>query len=209
MADSLRISPGRVATPRNTERRNRDATVIAAAITVMSKKGYAASSIQEVADLVGVLKGSLYHYFASKEELLYRIVEESHEQTKEIRIQISNRKLGALEELLEYVRQASLWYLANVDRANIFFTEMKNLTGDRLADARGWGRDYERHIQDLVIAAQENGDVRADLDPRMITRFILGAVNNVRYWPSRSGKIFENDELVEGLVRLTRSAIAH
>lgn len=193
---------------RNTERRNRDATVIAAAITVMSRRGYAGSSIQQVADVVGVLKGSLYHYFTSKEELLYRILEESHQQTVDISVRVGLLELDPHEELLEYVRQLSLWYLDNVDRANIFFTEMKNLTGERLTDARGWGKHYESRIQQLVIASQNDGHIRVDLDARILTRFILGALNNVRHWPSRSGKKFTNEELSAAIVDLALSALA-
>ncbi|KAE8765900.1 TetR/AcrR family transcriptional regulator [Georgenia thermotolerans] len=191
-----------------TERRNRDSAVIAAAITVMSQKGYAATSIQEVADRVGVLKGSLYHYFRSKEELLFRILEESHEQVVEIEHEVAALDLSAFEELLEYVRRSSTWYLSNIDRANIFFSERNQLTGDRLTEAQAWGRAFEKHIAKLLTSAQTDGDVRSDMDQRLLTRFVLGALNNIRFWPSRSGKSFSNDEMAAALVSLTRSAIA-
>ena len=58
-------------------RRNRGQDVIEAAIRVFHKKGYASASIQDVAAEVGVLKGSLYHYIDSKEDLLARIFEDS------------------------------------------------------------------------------------------------------------------------------------
>lgn len=191
-----------------TERRNRDSAVIAAAIAVMSQKGYAATSIQEVADRVGVLKGSLYHYFRSKEDLLFRILEESHEQVLEIEHAVASLGLSPFEELLEYVRQSSIWYLSNIDRANIFFTERNQLTGERLTEAQVWGRAFEKHISKLLVAAQADGDVRTDMDERLLVRFVLGAVNNVRFWPSRSGKSFRNEEIADALVALTRSAVA-
>ncbi len=189
------------------KRMNRDSNVMAAAIEVMSLKGYSATSIQEVADRVGVLKGSLYHYFNSKEDLLYRIIEESHEQVRDIAVRCAELGLHPIGELLEYVRQSSLWYLANIERANIFFTERRHLTGARLAEAQGWGRDFETHIRNLIVAAQADGSVRADLDQRLLTRFVLGAVNNVRYWPTRSKRDFDDKALVEALVVLIRSAL--
>ena len=190
------------------ERYNRDDNVIAAAISVMSEKGYASTSIQEVAERVGVLKGSLYHYFNSKEELLYRILEESHEQSRDIHRGVIELDLPPLETLLLYVRRLSEWYLANVDRANIFFTEMKHLTGDRQVAAAGWGRAFERDISDQVIAGQADESIRGDIDQRLLTRFVIGAVNNVRFWPSRrSSRQFDTDSIVEALVALVRDSI--
>lgn len=201
---TAKTGPNSTAKPvRIRERFNRDDNVIAAAVSVMSEKGYASTSIQEVADRVGVLKGSLYHYFNSKEELLYRILEESHEQSREIHREVIELDLPPVETLLLYVRRLSEWYLANIERANIFFTEMKHLKGERQVAAAGWGRAFERDISDQVIAGQADGSIREDIDQRLLTRFIIGAVNNVRFWPSRrSSRQFDNDSIVDALVTL-------
>ena len=190
------------------ERYNRDDEVMAEAIAVISEKGYAGTSVQDVADRVGVLKGSLYHYFSSKEELLYRILAESFAQWSTNRDQAAALGLPPLDELIVYLRNSATWYLNNRQRANIFFTEMRNLTGDRLTEATAWGREFERATSDLVQAGQADGSIRSDLDQRLISRFILGAVNNIRTWPSRpSGKQFTQPELVDAFVDLVRDAI--
>ena len=44
------------------------------------EKGYEATSIQDIADAVGILKGSLYYYITSKEDLLFEILEDVHQQ---------------------------------------------------------------------------------------------------------------------------------
>ena len=214
MASSLKENGSRVAgttskvvSPSMPKRRNRDATVMEAAVAVMSERGYSATSIQEVADRVGVLKGSLYHYFSSKEELLFRILEESHQQNNEIVARTSALGLSPFEELLEYLRQSTKWYLDNVERANIFFTESRHLTGDRLIEAQKMGRNFERYVQGLVAVSQADGDVRGDVDHRIISRYVLGSINSVRMWPTRKGKPLKDEELVNAFVDLTRSAI--
>jgi AcrR family transcriptional regulator len=206
MATSELSAAGKSSAP-PIERVNRDQKVVRAAIEIMSQKGYAAMSLQEVAERVGILKGSLYYYFSSKEELLFRILQESHEQAQQIARDVAALHLPPLDELLEYLRRSSTWYLANVDRANIFFTEARNLNGERADQARGWGRAFETHVQSLVTAGQENGSIRADLDLRLITRYIMGAVNNIRFWPTRSGKSFSVSEISAALVELVRTAI--
>ncbi|WP_166789527.1 TetR/AcrR family transcriptional regulator [Cryobacterium sp. TMS1-20-1] len=181
--------------------------MIAAAIAVMSERGYSATSVQEVADRVGVLKGSLYHYFSSKEGLLFRILEESHQQNAEIISRVSQLELSAFEELIEYMRQSSTWYLANIERANIFFTESRHLTGDRLAEAQKLGRNFEKHVQKLIALAQESGDVRGDIDHRLISRYVLGSLNSVRLSPNRTGQQLADQTIVDALIDLTRAAI--
>lgn len=192
---------------RQSEGRNRDSTVLAAAISVMSERGYSATSIQNVADRVGVLKGSLYHYFSSKEELLYRILDESHREGLEITESVAALGLTPITELTEYIRRQSLWYLANVDRANIFFTETRNLTGDRLKTMDDRAAEFSKHVRDLVVAGQELGEIRSTLDARLITRYVLGAMNNVRYWPSRSGAKFSKEQIVDAMIEMTLNAL--
>ena len=50
--------------------------IVAAAAKVFRTKGYHAATVRDIAEEVGILKGSLYHHFASKEELLYLVVKE-------------------------------------------------------------------------------------------------------------------------------------
>ena len=201
------MSP-RVSATKAPTTRNRDASVIAAAIEVMSEKGYAATSIQEVADRVGVLKGSLYHYFDSKEELLARILSESHATMDELQAEIHAQGLRPYDELMEYIRRQTIWYLENRDRANIYFTERRHLTGERRERARENGRKFESYILDLVVAAQKDGDIRQDQSPQLITRFLTGALNGVRFWQSRSAQQFSIDEIAEASVALVHSAIS-
>ena len=62
----------------------RDQEVLSAAARVFHARGYADASVQHVADELGILKGSLYHYISSKEELLYRLLDETHEEVSRI-----------------------------------------------------------------------------------------------------------------------------
>lgn len=189
------------------ERRNRDLEVMASATSVMSERGYAATSIQEIADRVGVLKGSLYHYFSSKEELLFRILSESHSESEKITQEVRALGLAPLEELSEFLRRECIWFLSNVSRANIYFTESGHLTGDRLKQIQRSGREYTEHLQNLITAAQATGHITSDIDASLLTRYVLGSLNNVRAWPSRSGKSFSKEEMANSFVRLTQNAL--
>lgn len=59
-----------------TRTRRSHADVVAAAALVFARKGYAEATVEDIADELGILKGSLYHHVRSKSELLYEVVRE-------------------------------------------------------------------------------------------------------------------------------------
>ena len=54
------------------------AAIVAAATRLFHEKGYESTSIQDVAEAVGILKGSLYYYIQTKEDLLYALALDGH-----------------------------------------------------------------------------------------------------------------------------------
>jgi AcrR family transcriptional regulator len=158
-----------------------------AAVQVFFDKGYAASSVQDIATAVGVLKGSLYYYIDSKEDLLLWIVEDVHAQSKAILDEVRALDAPAIERLREYVERHLNWYLANLEEVTVFFRDSRYLTGDSQRTATSRRRAYERAIRNLITVAQEEGDVDAAIDPRSAAHFILSAVNHVPDWYRRGG----------------------
>ena len=179
-----------------------------AAISVMSERGYAATSIQEVAERVGVLKGSLYHYFSSKEELLERILEESHRDSSGIAERIATLGLDPGDELFTYLHELAVWYLTHVERANIYFAEGRHLTGERRERVRERGRQFAGHIADLLDRARESGAIAIAVDPTIVRRFVIGSLNNVRTWKgSANPPAATVDELADAFVVFMRNAL--
>ncbi|MCY0874798.1 MAG: TetR/AcrR family transcriptional regulator, partial [Firmicutes bacterium] len=70
-----------------------------AAIKLFNQKGYHATSVQDIADEVGLQKGSLYHYIASKEELLLQIASRSINGFSRELEQICDLPVSATERL--------------------------------------------------------------------------------------------------------------
>ncbi|MBA3743568.1 TetR/AcrR family transcriptional regulator [Sporichthya sp.] len=167
---------------RPVDRRNREHEVVEAAIKVFYEKGYAASTIQDVADVVGVLKGSLYHYISSKEDLLFRILQESHEQTRELMTEISELDVAPLERLQSYLERTYLWYLAHPERVSVYFNQQHHLTGENRGEMRVQMREYEHYLRELLAEAKGAGGLRADLDLKLASFFLLGALNSLPSW---------------------------
>jgi AcrR family transcriptional regulator len=169
-------------------RRNRDEEVLAAAIEIFHDKGYASASIQDVADKVGVLKGSLYHYIDSKEELLSRIFEESDRQSFALMEGVQDLDMPAVERLREFARQWSLWYLENVERASLYFNEWKHLTGNRLTRVIAKRHEYESRVEAIIEDVKRDGAADPELDTRYACFFLLSAINGLPVWYRRRGR---------------------
>jgi TetR/AcrR family transcriptional regulator, cholesterol catabolism regulator len=86
--------------------------IVAAAAKVFRTKGYHAATVRDIADEVGILKGSLYHHFESKEALLYLVVKEPIAQLYRTIAAIADADLAPTEKL----RRAILAHLEAFDR---------------------------------------------------------------------------------------------
>ena len=168
-------------------RHNRREEVLEAAIEIFHSKGYPSASIQDVADSVGVLKGSLYHYIDSKEDLLANVFEGSDEQSFEIMKETDALAEPAIDRLRFFVREWSLWHLANLERAAVYSNEWKHLADERLARVKQRRRDYERFVGKMIDKVKAEGDADADLDSRYACFLILSAINGLPTWYRRHG----------------------
>jgi 3-oxoacyl-[acyl-carrier protein] reductase len=120
-----KASAKRVAAPRK-----RDAEVIAAATKVFYERGYSAATVQDVADELGILKGSVYHYIKTKEDLLFRLLEEVHEDVAEILEQVvAEEGPDPLQRLGRYVAKQVEYNLENLARISVYYHDF-----DRLGD---------------------------------------------------------------------------
>jgi AcrR family transcriptional regulator len=156
--------------------------VTKAATEIFYRRGYQATSIQNVADKVGVLKGSLYHYIATKEDLLWWIIEDVHVQSSGILNEALALEVTPIERIRIYIMRHVEWYLRNLPEVSVFFREWRHLTGDRQRITRERRRGYERIIGELFAVARDAGDVSPDLDLTYAARYVLAAVNSVPDW---------------------------
>jgi AcrR family transcriptional regulator len=182
-------------------RRNRGQDVIEAAIRVFHKKGYASASIQDVAEEVGVLKGSLYHYIDSKEDLLARIFEDSAGHFEAMLAEAAGLDAPPVERLRSFARKCSLWYLKNIERVGIYVNEWEHLSGKRRKEVVRIRVDYERSLAEMIGDVKEAGEAGPDLDVNYATYFIFGALNGLPDWYRRRGPD-PAEQIADGYARM-------
>src|SRR5260370_11385817 len=160
--------------------------IIAAAARVFRTKGYHAATVQDIADEVGILKGSLYHHLASKEDLLYHIVEEPLAGMYQTMGEIVATDLPAPEKL----RRAILAHVEAFDRHYphlfVYLREREEMKRRFRELIKLSPKQYERFWQQILREGIKSGEFRADLDVQVVSYGLLGMLNWLypRYRPT-------------------------
>lgn len=170
--------------------------LIDAAAIVFHQKGYNGASIQDIADVLGILKGSVYYYVKSKEDLLFAVINEIHESALATMDGIDTIDATPHERIAEFVRRHVLHSADHIERATVFFRDFNALAPDRRAKVLGDRERYTSVLTALIVEAKNAGDTQPDLDIRMVVLAILGMTNWTYQW-YRPGGQHTADEIAE------------
>jgi len=175
-------TPRRTAPAASRARRKRDEEVVAAAAKVFYERGYSAATVQDIADELGILKGSLYHYIKTKEDLLFRIFEEVHKEVESILEEVlAVEGLDPLQRIELYVRRIVVHNLNDLIRISIYYHELDRLSEERRRAVVAWRKRHDRFMRDLIRDAQEAGLADTSVDAGMLANCVFATV----IWPYR------------------------
>jgi AcrR family transcriptional regulator len=167
--------------------------IVAAAAKVFRTKGYHAATVRDIADEVGILKGSLYHHFESKEALLYLVVKEPIAEMFRTMAEITAADLSATEKL----RRAILAHLEAFDRhyPHLFvYLRERESVKRRFRELIGYSpKEYEQCWQHILKQGIEDGEFRADLDIQVTAYGLLGMLNWLYKWYDPHGRLGVQD----------------
>ncbi|MCW2984332.1 MAG: TetR/AcrR family transcriptional regulator [Conexibacter sp.] len=188
--------------------RGRDREVLDAAAAVFARRGYSASTVQDVADALGILKGSLYYYIDTKEDLLFCLLEEVHEAAEILHAEVAAaEQLSPLGQLLLYVRLQVTWNTANLVKISVYYNDLRQLSSPRLSDLRRRSKAHEQFIVDLIDAGQRRGEIIDDVPPTLLSHQVLAVVIWPYHWFRPRGPLPAGD-LVAACAEFVRRGLA-
>jgi AcrR family transcriptional regulator len=180
------VSAGTAATP--LARSAVQARIVAAAVGLFSEKGFDATSVQEIVERAQVTKGALYHYYRSKDDLLYEIYHALiNEQLTDLdRILAAGQAPPATVRTLivDLVETTS----ARLCETAVFTREMHKLADDRMAALRADRRRYHEAFRKLVARGQREGAFATTASPEIVTLIVFGIVNQLPQWYRPEGE---------------------
>jgi TetR/AcrR family transcriptional regulator, cholesterol catabolism regulator len=151
------------------------------AARLFAEKGYHGTSIGDLAEAMGVQKGSLYAHIESKADLLWEVARDG--------AAAFHAALDAIDDALpatEKIRLALRAHLRVVgeqlDVATVFIREWRYLEGERRDEFLAERRRYEERFRALFREGRELGGLRTDLDDATTTLLALSAANWAYTW---------------------------
>jgi AcrR family transcriptional regulator len=174
--------PGVPEAGRTASSKKRTQDIIDAAAQIFHDQGYAETSVHDIAEAVGILKGSLYYYIRSKEDLLFQVLSDVHDAFKGIVERTRALDAPAIERLRYYIREHVIFNTQNVTKMAVFYHDYRSLSEKPLAEIVERRRFYEDYLRDLIAEAQGEGGVNRDLDPKLAAFTLFGMMNWVYHW---------------------------
>jgi len=155
-------------------------SVLRGAVKVFNERGYDGTSMEDLSRQLGITKSAIYHHVAGKEELLRLAVNRALDGLFAVLDDISLMDAPAIIRLEELTRRSVLLLASELPFVTLLLRVRGNTKTERQALARR--REFDAAVASLVTQAQDEGDLRPDVDPATIARLLYGMINSVVEW---------------------------
>lgn len=150
-----------------------------------ARRGFHATSLDDIAKSLSLTKAGLYHYVDSKEQLLFDCYLDCLEAAERCVKQAAHSGADGLERVCHYIRAMFSMF----DTPEGFFalvTEVGALGEEHQKVLRKKGRTVDRGLRTFIEEGIQDGSIR-DCDPMLIEFAIQGALNWIPKWYSSKG----------------------
>ncbi|MCP1335514.1 TetR/AcrR family transcriptional regulator [Futiania mangrovi] len=178
--------------------------ILLAAAQLFSQKGYAETTLRQVAEKVSLKPASVYYHFESKEQILEEVLNAGIVYIKtSVETALAGVPADAAfrDRFNAAVRAHLRVMLDHRDEAGTYIRVYSNLPPIAKFRSRKARQEYTNIWRALLEDAQARGDIAQDVDLGLFLPFILGAMNRAAEWytPKR-GTIPQLADLITRLV---------
>jgi len=161
--------------------------VTRAAVRLFAAQGYANTSVQQIVEAAGVTKGAMYHYFESKDDLLFAIYERMLSLQKSHLDEIIARG-GPVDDVLRAVCiDAALTTIEFLPEGTVFFRSQHMLTAPRQQEVVRRRREYHDAFAGLVRRGQDEGRYRTDIPHAVLIAHFFSDIHYLSHWYDPAG----------------------
>lgn len=187
--ESLRVSQRKErASLRGRRQRLTQQAIVAAAAELFAHNGFGATSLDDIADVLGASKASLYYHIKNKEEILrlifltvltvseeplHKIVESTHTPKEKLRQAIKHQTAVAAD------RSPAM---------TVFYREQPHLTGPFAREIILRKKAYEQYFERIIEEGQRTGCFLPDVDAKIVVFGLLGMCNWLSQWYQAGGQ---------------------
>jgi TetR/AcrR family transcriptional regulator, cholesterol catabolism regulator len=190
------------AAPPGTKNEKRWDEVVQAAADLFNEEGYQAATLQDIGNRLGILKGSLYYYIETKEDLLFEILRRAHlggiETVREDPAAKDDPPPVRLEAL---IRRWMLRIGDNPVEFRVAENDRRHLTEPRQAEITKMRRKIAKSAYDIIVAGIATGDFDSSVEPWLAASTLFRILSTTMDW-FRPGRQTGLDDVINWYVKL-------
>jgi AcrR family transcriptional regulator len=175
------------------------------AAEIMCHKGYEATSMNDIAEAVGLTKAGVYHYIRGKEDLLYQIMSFGMDMVDQDVIEPAREIADAELRLRTMIDRHATRIMEQGGAVTILLEEMTALTPAHQRIIRNRKRAYFEMFRAALEELKTEGKLR-DLDPTVAAFSVFGMILWISRWYQRGGSLSPNRAAVD-VVEIAMNAV--
>ena len=191
--------------PKRVNAAEQRAEICRAARRVFTQRGVAGTGLTHVAEVAGMGRSSLYHYYPDKQSLLRDLVKQTLVEEREV-FEGVLRGEGAPHERVERLARVL------VSLFDEYAGAVRMMSDLRLLDAapfRSFFRKVRAELAAVIAEGQARGDFDPDLDPALSAATLIGAIDGLLFQHFADGRAFATlDGLADAVARFARKALS-
>jgi AcrR family transcriptional regulator len=174
--------------------------VLTSAARLFAEDGFAATSVRAVAERARLTKAGLYYHIKEKEDLLYRICEQSIQEILDGARAALKREAEPAAQLAALIRNHAEFFFRHPHNLTVLNRDMGALTGAQRESVRALETEYLELIREVFRHGQKRGAF-IKLDPTVAAFGFLGVLNTLDRWYDAAGPV-KPESLVEQIETL-------
>lgn len=189
----------RISVQRAEDRRN---SILDAARQVFTTKGFAKTSINDIAEIAGISDGLIYRYFGGKRDLLLRVLQEFYEELIVETEAAVNRETSFDRRFEVLVFSHLSVFMKDMDLCRLFITEIRSLDDYVGSEIQSLNRRYTSIFIRMMASGIEQGIISETVDLRLIRDLLFGGMEHLAWRSFASGTLFSVDEAGSQITRI-------
>jgi AcrR family transcriptional regulator len=188
------------------EPKNKRAEIQEAAARLFRDKGYAATSMRDLARAVDIKASSIYNHFESKEDILRQICFDNAHRFLEGLQEVERAEDSATNKLRTLINLHIQIATEDVTSITAFNDEWRHLNEPFLNEFKAIRRDYEHRFQAIIEDGMRKGELRP-IDPHIATYTLFSSIRWLYDW-YKSGKSISTDDLQHDISSLLMKGLS-
>ena len=172
--------------------------ILKTAAAMFREKGFAASSMRDLAEKIGIEAASLYNHIQSKAQILEEIIDGVSDECQLHLDNLEKSRSSSLEKIESLIRFHTRMMMNRFEEYSVMVSQWMHLEGDKLSSFAINRRNYVKRMESIVADGIQKGELKS-LMPYVVVLNILSSVRGLEFW-QRSAKSHTAQEMEDNMV---------